>query len=88
MIPALPGPAICHQAEQFQQVTTGTSASTRRRHRRNNRLTISNGNGRLAHGEAPGRTRICRKTPVLPELRPASAAKRHNRPSPTRRRAN
>lgn len=38
MIPALPGTAVRHQAEQFQQVT---GAATRRRHRSHNRLTIS-----------------------------------------------
>jgi hypothetical protein len=31
------------------------------------RRAVSKGNGRLDHGEAPGMTRICRKTPVIPE---------------------
>jgi hypothetical protein len=70
-----PGPAIRHPGEQFQQVTT--DAGTRRRHHRDNRLDISNGNGRLDHGEAPGRTRICGKNHVLPELRPIFAATHH-----------
>ena len=57
MIPALPGPAIRHRPEQFQQVIADFGDYGRR-----GRLTISTGNGRLDHGEAPGMTRIFRKT--------------------------
>ena len=80
MIPARPGPAIRHQGEQFQQATTGA----RRWRRRHYRLTISKGNGRLNHGETPGRTRICRKNHVLPELRPITAATRYTGHIPSR----
>jgi hypothetical protein len=80
MIPALPRPAVGHQAEQFQQVTASTA--TRRQRHRNNRVTISKGNDKLGHGEAPGRTRICGKNHVLPELHPIPAATRHTSTSP------
>jgi hypothetical protein len=72
MIPALPRSPIRHRGEQFQQVTASTGGCGRKC----SRLTISNGNGRLDHGEAPGRLRICGKTHVFPELRPISAARR------------
>ena len=77
MIPALTGPAIRHRPEQFQQVTADFGDYGRRSRR--NRLAVGKDNGRLDHGEAPGMTRICRKTPVIPELRPISTATRHTR---------
>jgi hypothetical protein len=43
------------------------------------RLAVSKDNGRLDHGEALEMTRICRKTPVIPELRHISTATRHIR---------
>ncbi len=72
MIPALTRPPIRHQAEQCQQVTGGYLWRGWR-----NRLTISKGNGRLDHDEAPRMTRICGKSHVLPELHPISRATRH-----------
>jgi hypothetical protein len=77
MIPALTGPAIRHRAEQFQQVTTDLG-DWRLRGRRN-RLAISNSNGTLDHGEAPGMMRIRRKTFVIPELRLICTATPHTR---------
>ena len=77
MIPALTGPAIRHRAEQFQQVTADLGDHGRRGRR--NPFAVSKDNGRLNQGEAPGMTRICRKTPVIPELRPVSTATRHTR---------
>lgn len=77
MIRALIRLAIRHRPEQCQHVIANLGDFGR--HGRRNRHAISNSNGTRNHGEAPGMTRIRRKTHVTPELRPISTPTRHTR---------